>query len=99
MQVNYEFSKGVHMRIEGTVRNGQDNMTRNTQTKRIHKTSTALERSVRKLLEGLNKTESEEMVKTHLPSFPTNSDSVHLLHMFLVPEQEIQTSEVFSLGV
>ena len=48
---------------------------------------------------SLDKAESWEMVEMHMPTIPANSDSVLLLHILQVPEQEIQTSEVSSSGV
>ena len=53
MQVNYEFSKGVHMRIEGTVRNRQDNMTRNTYNKTDPQNKHRLGTVSKKIIGGL----------------------------------------------
>ena len=47
----------------------------------------------------LDKLESEEMVKMHVPTFPVNSDSVRLLHTLPVPELMIQTLEVSGSSV
>ena len=38
----------------------------------------------------LDKLESEEMVKMHMPTFPVNLDSVRLLHTLPVPELEVK---------
>ena len=40
---------------------------------------------------SLDKLEPEEIVEMHMPTFPANSDSVHLLHTLPVLELEIQT--------
>ena len=41
---------------------------------------------------SLDKLESEEIVEMHMPTFPANSDSVHLLHSLPVPELEIENA-------
>ena len=51
---SYALSQQVTTRLQGTDSTVRQRQKRNTSNKRIHKRSTGLEKSVRKILEGLN---------------------------------------------